>query len=120
MFINHISSIVTNSVISSYLAVGLSDYYIQCVDYEVSICPQEVRTMWIYSFRKCDWDKLREALSYAPWHVISTFDDIDDQWKMFHSLLLHSLNAFALFYIRSPPQGLKGILHWVLIVLLLK
>ena len=34
-------------------------------------------------------------MSYAPWHVISTFDDIDNQWEMFHSLLLDSLNAFA-------------------------
>ena len=27
--------------------------------------------------------------------MISTFDDIDDQWGMFHSMLLDSLNAFA-------------------------
>ena len=26
---------------------------------------------------------------------MSTFDDIDDQWEMFHSLLMDSLNAFA-------------------------
>ena len=41
---------------------------------------------------------MREALSYVPWHVISTFDDIDDQWGIFHSLLLDSLNAFALLH----------------------
>ena len=62
----------------------------------VSICPQDVRTMWICSLQKCDWDKLREALSYAPWHVISTFDDNDDQWEMFHSLLLDSFSSFVL------------------------
>ena len=93
--IDHISSSNHLSVISSCQAIGLSDHYIQCVDFEVPICPQEVRTMWICSFQKCDWDKLQEALSYAPWHVISTFDDIDGQWEMFHSLLLNSLNVFA-------------------------
>ena len=78
-FIDHISSSNQLSVISSCQAVGLSDHYIQYVDFEVSICPQDVRTMWICSLQKCDWDKLQEALSYAPWHVISTFDDNDDQ-----------------------------------------
>ena len=34
-------------------------------------------------------------MSHAPWHVISVFDNIDDQWDMFHSLLLDSLNTFA-------------------------
>ena len=65
------------------------------MDFKVSICPQEVRTMWIRSFQKCDWDKLWEALSYVPWPVVSSFDDIDDQWETFHSLLLDSLNAFS-------------------------
>ena len=51
--------------------------------------------LWIHSFRKCDWNKIRDTLSYAPWCVMSTFDDIDDQWEMFHSLLMDSLNAFA-------------------------
>ena len=51
--------------------------------------------MWICSFRKCDWDKLRETLHYAPWHVISTFDDIDDRWEIFQSILLDVLNSFA-------------------------
>ena len=48
--IDHISSSNQLSVISSCQAVGLSDHYIQCVDFEVSVCPQEVRTMWIRSF----------------------------------------------------------------------
>ena len=77
--IDHISSSNQLSVISSCQAVGLSDHYIQYVDFGASICPQDVRTMWICSLQKCDWDKLREALSYAPWHITSTFDDNDDQ-----------------------------------------
>ena len=27
--------------------------------------------------------------------MISTFDDIDDQWEMFHSMILDLLNTFA-------------------------
>ena len=71
--IDHISSSNCNQlpVVHLHQAVGLSDHYrcIQCVDFEVPIHPQEVRTMWICSFQKCDWDKLHEALSYAPWCI---------------------------------------------------
>ena len=74
----------------------------------------------MYGFRKCDWDKLREALSYAPRYVISTFDDIVDHWEMFHSLLLDSLNAFSPLHKVSPTVGLKGLLDSLLTILLLR
>ena len=45
--IDHISSSNQLSIISSCQAVGLSNHYIQCVDIEVSICPQEAGTLWI-------------------------------------------------------------------------
>ena len=93
--IDHISGSNQLPAIRSYQAVGLSDHHIQGVDFEAPIYPQEVRTLWIRSFHKCDWNKLRDTLNHAPWHVISTFDDIDDQWEMFHSLLMDSLNTFA-------------------------
>ena len=70
--IDHISGSNQLSVARSCQAVGLSNHFIQCV----------ARTMWIHSFRKCDWDKLQETLCYAPWHVISTLHDIDDRWEM--------------------------------------
>ena len=54
--------------IHSYQEVGLSDHYIQDVYFEALIYPQEARTLWIHSFRKCDWSKLRETLSYALVH----------------------------------------------------
>ena len=59
--IDHISSSNQLSVVRSCQAVGLSDHFIQCVDFEAPVCSQETRTMWIRSFRKCDWDKLRET-----------------------------------------------------------
>ena len=85
--IHHISGSNHLSVVRSHQAVGLSDHFIQCVDFEAPACSQEARTIWIHSFLKCDWDKLRETLHYAPWHVVSTFDDIDDRWEMFQSIL---------------------------------
>ena len=55
----------------------------------------EIRAMWIQSFQKCDQNELRMTLTYAPQHAILTFDDTDDQWEMFHFILLNSLNSFA-------------------------
>ena len=78
-FIDYISSSNQFSVAHSCQAVGLSDHYIQSVDFKALVCSQEARTMWLHSFQKCDWDKLQETLCYAPWHVISTFDDNGDQ-----------------------------------------
>ena len=82
--IDHISGSNQLPAIRSYQA----DHHTQGVDFEAPIYPQEARILWIRSFRKCDWNKLRDTLSHASWHVISTFDDIDDQWEMFHSLLM--------------------------------
>jgi len=109
--IDHISSSNQFSVTHSCQAVGLSDHYMQCVDFRAPVCSQEVRKMWICSFRKCDWDKLRETLRYAPWHVISTFDDIDDRWEMFHSILLDVLNSFAPLW-RVSSRKSKGPTSW--------
>ena len=81
------------------------------------MCSQEARTMWIRSFRKCDWDNMREALRYAPWHVISTFNDIDDQWEVFHSILLNVLNSFDPLQKVSSRKS-RGLLHGSMSVLL--
>ena len=40
--------------------------------------------------------------------MISTFDDIDDHWEMFHSLLMDSLNAFALLHKVSSRKARRS------------
>ena len=89
----------------------MSDHYMQCMDFEVHICSQEIRTMWIRSFQKCDWNKLWETLCCAPWHVISTFVDIDDQREMFHSMLLDSLDKFATLH-KVSSRRVKRLTSW--------
>ena len=50
---------------------------------------------------------MQEALSYAFWHVLSTFDDINDQLEMFYSLLFDLLYAFALLHKVSSRRAKK-------------
>ena len=81
--IDHVICTNDISVLSSLQAVGLSDHRVQLVDFDVLTQQHESRIMWIRSFRQCQWAELKDSLSSAPWHLMSLFDDIDDQWSFF-------------------------------------
>ena len=55
---------------------------------------RESRVYQIRAFRKCDWDRICEALHTAPWHVMPIFDDINDKWCFFYGILSNYLDAF--------------------------
>ena len=92
--IDHVICTNDISVLNSLQAVGLSDHRVQLVDFDVLSLQQESRVMWIRSFRRCRWVELKDSLSSAPWHLMSLFDDIDDQWNFFHCTLQQCLDEF--------------------------
>ena len=81
--IDHVICTNDISVLNSLQAVGLSDHRIQLVDFDVLTQQHESRVMRIRSFRRCWWVELKDPLSSTPWHLMSLFDDIDDQWNFF-------------------------------------
>jgi len=70
---------------------GLSDHKVQIANFELKImkCPPNIR--YIRSFRMCDWGKLHSA----PWHTMDIFDDINDKWFYFCTLLQDCLDKFC-------------------------
>ena len=81
--IDHVICTNDISVLNSSQAVGLTDHRVQLVDFDIPTQQHDSRVMWIRSFRRCRWAELRDSLSSAPWHLMSLFDDIDDQWNFF-------------------------------------
>ena len=49
----------------------------------------------MHSLNKRCWDDVRSCLSHAPWSVLNIFDDIEDMWGFFHSILQSSLDTYA-------------------------
>ena len=46
----------------------------------------------VYSFRKADWEHLRNLLSYTPWHCAFLDDNIDLVWSAWSDLLLSAVD----------------------------
>ena len=45
-----------------------------------------------YSFRKADWEHLRNLLNYTPWHCAFLEDNIDLVWSVWSDLLLSAVD----------------------------
>ena len=76
---------------------GVSDHHVQIVNFDHSPLLATPRVYQIRAFRKCDntdWDHICEALHTAPWHVMSIFDNINDKWCFFYSILSNCLDTF--------------------------
>ena len=46
----------------------------------------------VYSFRKADWEHLRNLLNYTPWHCAFLEDNIDLVWSAWSDLLLSAVD----------------------------
>ena len=70
--IDHVISSEVLNVSLSTQAVGISDHRVQIVDFDVTICRRVPREIWLRSFKKCNWDQVRESIATAPWNAMST------------------------------------------------
>ena len=88
-------------VCSSYFAVtrvlqaiGVSDHRVQIVELDVSILRQAPEVRYVRAFRKCNWDDVKYCLSTAPWSVMEVYDDVNDMWEYFYSILCGCLDFY--------------------------
>ena len=66
------------------------------MDFDITVCRRVPREIWVRSYKKCNWDQVRESLASAPWNVMSIiYDDLDDQWSFFHSIVMEFLHLNA-------------------------
>ena len=76
-------------------ALGLSDHNVQLTDFNIPILKCAPRAMMVRSFKRCDWEGLKDVLDSVPWQVMAVYDDVDDKWDFFKTILLDALDAFA-------------------------
>ena len=80
-------------MISVIQATGVSDHRVQVVDFEIAFQHNSVPSHCVRSFKKCCWDDVRSYLSTAPWSVLNIFNDINDMWEFFYSVLQNCLDT---------------------------
>ena len=93
--IDHILATPCTVVHSVYQSVGLSDHMVQFVDIDLSVVHPRPTTIFVHSFRNCDWAAVRESLASVLWQVMSTFDEIEDMWYFFKTSLYDILDEYA-------------------------
>ena len=93
--IDHIIGSSTLQVSSVGQALGLSDHNVQLTDFNIPILKCAPRAMMVRSFKRCDWKGLKDVLDSVPWQVMAVYDDVDDKWDFFKTILLDALDAFA-------------------------
>ena len=69
-------------------ASEVSDHRIQIVEFKITPTQITIPCRLVHSLNKCCWDDVCSCLSRAPWSVLNIFDDIDDMWGFFITLLL--------------------------------
>ena len=62
ILIDHVISSEVLNVSLSTQAVGISDHRVQIVDLDVTVCRRVPREIWVRSFKKFNWDQVRESL----------------------------------------------------------
>ena len=67
---------------------------VQIVNLDYSVNRNLPRVHYFCSFRNCQWDELCYVLRNVPWDIMYTFDDINDQWAFFHTILNECLDHF--------------------------
>lgn len=93
--IDHVITSNSLTVSNTIQAPRLSDHRVQLAHINIPVQDCSSRVLWIRSFRKCDWEQLKEMLCHAPWQVMSTFDEIDDKWDFF---MVYYSKLLILFY----------------------
>lgn len=91
--IDHVLCSRDISVISVIQATGVSDHRVQVVDFEIAFQHNSVPSCCVRSFKKCCWDDVRSYLSTAAWSVLNIFNDINDMWEFFYSVLQNCLDS---------------------------
>ena len=93
--IDHILTTPNIVAYSMCQSVGLSDHLVQFLDVKSVVIRHKPFILSIRPFCKCDLDAIREALASTPWHVMDTFDDLDDKWHYYKSCLFSVLDQYA-------------------------
>ena len=59
---------------------GLSDHKVKIASFALKTVRHLPSFRCVRLFRRCDWEKLRDALRSALWQTMNVFDDINDKW----------------------------------------
>ena len=110
--IDHVLGTPVLSVSKCYQAVGLSDHRAQILEVAIPSLKQVVNPVMIRLFRNCNWDEMRKAIRTAPWQVMEIYDDVNDMWHFFCSILKSYLDFYAPLQLSSKKKS-RGPTPWM-------
>ena len=91
--IDHVLTSSPLCVTTCNQAIGLSDHRSQILEAAIPVVRNLPRCITIHTFRNCPWDKIRETLNTAPWQVMDIYDDVNDMWLFFYSIIQSCLGT---------------------------
>ena len=94
-FIDHVLSTPSLSVTRCCQSVGLSDHHCQIIEVDIPVSRSTKHSVTVRSFRKCLWNDVRESLQTAPWQVMDIYDDVNEMWEFFSTILQCCLDQYA-------------------------
>ncbi len=87
-----------------------SDHRMTYGVYDEAISVMKQRIKKVRSFKKCVTENLISDLQEAPWHVMDTFDTIDEMWEFWKGLFLSVIDEHAPFVkVRVRPDSIPWI-----------
>ena len=93
--IDHVLSTPSLSVTRCCQSVGLSDHRCQIMEVDIPVSRSTKHSVTVRSFRRCPWNDVRESLHTAPWQVMDIYDDVNETWEFFITILQHCLDQHA-------------------------
>ena len=107
--IDHLPTTLSLSVSQSYQTIGLSDHHCQILEVDIPVVRPPTNYVSVRLLSKCPWDEVRQSLSTAPWHVMDVYNDINDMWGFFVSILFQCLDSYAPLH--TVPIKIPTMLH---------
>ena len=74
---------------------GVSDHRVQIAEFDIQILCCFPDTRHVRAFRRCNWHDIFCCLSTAPWSAMEMFDDVNDMWEFFCSILYQCLDCYV-------------------------
>ena len=90
--VDHVLCTPSVGVSSVAQATGLSDHRVQIADFVVTVQRRTTTSRWVRSFRSCKWDIVKEKLQCIPWSTMEDFEDVEDVWAFFSTVVFTCLN----------------------------
>ena len=96
-------------------SVGSSDHRCQIIEVDIPVHRSSKHSVTVRSFRKCPWNDVRESLHTAPWQLMDIYDDVNEMWEFFSTILQRCLDQYAPCHTVVSKHSHHGPTPWLML-----